>query len=314
VSNTENSIPLHDVWHYTDVDRRFWEEHLESWLPRRIFDAHTHVNEPQYLVVKMTEEKRRQFWVNEVAEPIGAAAAGHCHETVFPGREFSCLVFGHPSLDFDIEGSNASLQAECADRDWYRLAVVKPQWSPQRVAGELDQAGVLGVKVYYSMISDDPKTRDKHLEASIFEFLPHEQLELLNARRAWLTLHVPKADRLGQPDNIREIKQIRDQYPNIVLVIAHIALRWRCSVPAESYTVPTTPSSTCADDAPGVADLTSTTPTIRSTSISTASRRRWKHNTRSTCTRPYAPSNRLARTWTCLERTSRQFSPATHDA
>lgn len=39
-------IPLHYVWQYTDVDRAFWQEHLEGWLPSRIFDAHTHVIDP----------------------------------------------------------------------------------------------------------------------------------------------------------------------------------------------------------------------------------------------------------------------------
>ena len=27
--------PLYHVWQYTDVDRRFWQEHLEDWVPRR---------------------------------------------------------------------------------------------------------------------------------------------------------------------------------------------------------------------------------------------------------------------------------------
>jgi len=222
-------VPLHHVWQYTGVDRAFWQEHLDSWLPLRIFDAHTHVCEPHLRVEEMTEEKRRQYWVNEVAEPIGAADAQRCFETVFPDRGFSCLVFGHPSLEYDIEGSNASLQAECVKRAWYRLAVVRPQWSAERVAAELDLPGVLGVKVYYAMIGNDLTTRDRYLEAGIFDFLPHHQLELLNERGAWVTLHVPKADRLGHPRNIAQIKQIRRQYPNVVLVIAHLG---RC------YTMP----------------------------------------------------------------------------
>ena len=78
-------------------------------------------------------------------------------------------------------------------------------------------------------ISDDPTTRDKHLEASIFDFLPHHQLELLNQRHAWVTLHVPRAERLGHPANIAEIQELRRKYPNIVLVIAHLG---RC------YTLP----------------------------------------------------------------------------
>lgn len=223
-------VPLHHVWQYTDVDRRFWQEHLEDWVPARIFDAHTHVNEPEFRLVEMTQQRRRQYWVNEVAEPIPAADAARCHELVFPHRQLSCLAFGHPSLDFDIRRSNARLQAECVERAWYRLAVVGPDWSAEQVAAELDLPNTLGVKVYYGLIpGQDLATRDKYLEASIFDFLPHHQLEMLDQRGAWVTLHVPKADRLGHPANIAEIKQIRQRYPNLLLVIAHLG---------RSYTLP----------------------------------------------------------------------------
>jgi len=222
-------IPLHHVWQFTDVDRAFWAEHLEEWVPHKVFDAHTHVNEPEHLVEPMTEQKRRQYWVNEVSEPIAAVDAARCQQIVFPGREFSCLVFGYPTLEYDVEASNASLQAACVERGWHRLAVVRPQWSADRVARELDMPNVLGVKVYYSLIGQDAASRDKHLEAGIFDFLPHHQLELLDRRGAWVTLHVPKADRLGHPDNIAEIRRMRRQYPNVVLVIAHLG---RC------YTLP----------------------------------------------------------------------------
>ena len=224
-----NPLPLYYVWQYTDVDRRFWQEHLARWLPRRIFDAHTHVNEPRFRLEQMTDQKRRQYWVNELTEPIGAADAQRCQETVLPDREFSCLAFGLADLDYDIQGSNAALQAECARRGWYCLKVVRPDWSAEQVARELDQANVLGVKVYYALIGQDKQTRDKYLEANILDFLPHHQLEVLNRRRAWVTLHVPKEDRLGHPDNIRQIRDIREQYPDVRLVIAHLG---------RSYTLP----------------------------------------------------------------------------
>ena len=228
-------IPLHHVWQYTDVDRAFWFEHLEPWLPQRIFDAHTHVTEPSFRREAMSEEKRRQYWVNEVAEPIGADDAERCSKLVFPGREFSCLCFGSASLDFDIEGENANLQSQCVQRGWYRLALVRPQWSAERVARELDQPRVLGVKVYYALISNDPNSRDKHLEASIFDFLPHHQLELLNQRHCWVTLHVPKADRLGHPSNIAEIKEIRRKYPDITLVLAHLGRCYTMAHASEAF-------------------------------------------------------------------------------
>ncbi|MEN8255653.1 MAG: amidohydrolase family protein [Verrucomicrobiota bacterium] len=216
------SIPLHHVWEYTDVDRAFWNEHLADWLPQKIFDAHTHVNEPTFRREEPTEASRRQYWVSEVNDPIGAADAQRCYETVFPGRDFSCLAFGMPGLDYDIEGSNADLDMQCIQRGWKSLAVVRPQWSAEKVSELLDQTSVIGIKVYYALISVDKTTRDRHIEASIFEFLPHHQLEVLNERKSWLTLHVPKADRLGHPDNITEVKKVREMYPDIKLVIAHL--------------------------------------------------------------------------------------------
>ncbi len=217
-----NPVSLHHVWNYTEVDRVFWNEHLADWLPHKIFDAHTHVNDPRFRLEEPTEAMRRQYWVSEVSEPIGAADAQRCYETVFPGCDFSCLAFGMPSFDYDIVGSNADLGRQCVQRGWKSLAVVLPQWSAEKVTALLDQPSVIGVKVYYSLISEDKTTRDKHIEASIFEFVPPHQLEVLNARKAWLMLHVPKADRLGHPDNIREVRELRERYPDIIVVIAHL--------------------------------------------------------------------------------------------
>ncbi len=214
--------PLYFVWNYTDVDRVFWDEHLEDWVPQRIFDAHTHVALVSHRLVPMTETMRKQYWVNELFEPIDAPTAARCYQTVFPGRAFSCLAFGMPDLDFDLDAGNAYLQSECSPRGWLSLAVVRPDWPQAKIAALLDSLGVVGVKPYYSLIGLNRDTRDAHLEASIFEFLPHHILEVLNDRHAWVTLHVPKAARLGHPDNLREVREIRRRYPNIALVIAHL--------------------------------------------------------------------------------------------
>ena len=123
-------MPLHHVWEYTDVDRAFWQRPLEDWVPGGVFAAHPHVTEPRIRLDERTEEMRRQYWVNELREPIGAADAQRCYETVFPGREFSCLAFGHPGLEYDIAASNASLPVECARRGWSCLIVSRPDCRP----------------------------------------------------------------------------------------------------------------------------------------------------------------------------------------
>jgi len=217
-----NPVHLHYIYNYTSVDRAFWDEKLEPWLPARIIDAHTHIMDPRFRLQPMTETMRRQYWVNEVAEPIDAASAERCHRTVFPNREVSCVALGKPSLDFDLDGGNAYVQEESVKRGWHSLAIFQPQWTQEKVAALLDLPGVIGVKPYYTLISESRETRDAHLEASIFEFLPHHVLEVVNARHAWITLHVPRAARLGHPDNVREVRELRRRYPKIVLVIAHL--------------------------------------------------------------------------------------------
>jgi hypothetical protein len=220
---------LHHVFDYTDVDRAFWAEHLEDWVPAGIIDAHIHVTNPDHRLRPETEEMRHQYWVNEVFAPLAADTADHCNATVFPGRDVTCLAFGTPSLVFDLDAGNEYARTQCLARGWHSLALLRPQWNAERVAQELDKPGVIGVKPYYALIGSSTKTRDTYIEASIFDFLPHHALEVLNARGAWVTLHVPHADRLGHPQNIAEVKEIRRRYPRITLVIAHLG---------RSYTLP----------------------------------------------------------------------------
>ena len=78
--------PLYFVWDYNDVDRAFWAEHLEGWLPRRMMDAHTHIFDARFRLEPMTDAMRRQYWVNELLEPIDAPTAERCYRTVFPNR------------------------------------------------------------------------------------------------------------------------------------------------------------------------------------------------------------------------------------
>jgi len=215
-------IPLTHLWNYTDVDRGFWAAHLEAWVPPRIFDTHVHVTDAACLRRPLTDERRRQHWVMEVSGPLSGNALAQCDATTYPGRKVSHLAFGWPDLGYDLEAGNEYAGRECLQHGWRALALLDPHWPAERVAQELDAPGVVGVKPYYALIGEDPAGRDRYIEASIFDFLPHAALEVLNERGAWVTLHPPKADRLPHPDNIREIREIRRRYPKVILVIPHL--------------------------------------------------------------------------------------------
>ncbi|MBT4756820.1 MAG: amidohydrolase family protein [Opitutae bacterium] len=214
-------IKLHHKFNYTDVDRAFWAKHLEDWVPQRVYDSHIHIIDQSYQLETVSEEMKKSYWVQELQNMLSADVAGHCYQTVFPGRDVCCTGFGWPFLGWEIEGSNEYVWTHLPAKKWNALAVVRPTWVAEQVEWLLSHPGVIGVKPYYSLIGHDASSRDKYIEASIFDFLPHHQLEVLNDHKAWVTMHVPKADRLGHPENQRDIKEIRNKYPDIRLVIAH---------------------------------------------------------------------------------------------
>jgi hypothetical protein len=222
-------IHLHHVFTYDDRDRDFWDRHLEDWVPRRIVDAHVHFVDPAFQVETITDELRRSHWSLEVSDMQSAGTLERCLGILYPGREVSCVGFGFPSLGWDIEGANAHVAEEARKRGWRALAIVRPTWVAEQLASILDRPGVIGVKPYYMLLGYDRTGRDRFIESSIFDFLPRHQLEVLDGRGSWVTLHVPRAARLGHPDNLREIREIRRRYPRIKLVIAHYG---RC------YTLP----------------------------------------------------------------------------
>ena len=231
-----NEIPLHHVHTYNDVDRAFWNTHLEEWVPKHIIDGHVHIVHPRYQIETISDEMRRDYWVNELSDMQDAETADHCYATVYPGRDVHCVGFAYPGLGWEVEGSNRYTQEEMTKRNCHSLAVVRPTWVAEQVASLLDRPDVIGVKPYYTLIGFDPTTRDRYLEASIFDFLPHHQLEVLEDRGAWVTLHVPKADRLAHPDNIREIQEIRKRYPNIKVVVAHFGRSYTLAHAKEGLT------------------------------------------------------------------------------
>jgi predicted TIM-barrel fold metal-dependent hydrolase len=214
-------IKLHDVFTYTAVDREFWAAHLEDWVPKRVYDSHIHIIDQSFQIETVSEEMKKSIWVQELQNMMSADVAEHCFKTVFPGRDVCCNGFGWPFLGWEIEGSNEYVWTHLPEKNWTALAMVRPTWVAEQVEWLLSHPGVIGVKPYYTLIGHDANSRDKYIETSIFDFLPHHQLEVLNAHRAWVTLHVPSAARLGHPANLSDIKEIRRRYPDIKLVIAH---------------------------------------------------------------------------------------------
>ena len=57
---------LLSFYEYREVDHRFWMENLEDWVPGSILDAHVHIVDPRLQIETITEEMKRDYWVNRI--------------------------------------------------------------------------------------------------------------------------------------------------------------------------------------------------------------------------------------------------------
>ncbi len=220
---------LHPYFEYTDVDRRFLEERLDPWLPGEIFDAHRHVQLPEHLDGS-EEPYRRDSFPEGIAGPESVEQARLGYEIMFPDREVEMLAFGSPQSNVRAAENNAYVSeefTETADGLEARpangkggscgLALNRPDWETERLLKELRWPAIIGVKPYERL---NPGFEGG--DASIFDFMPHHQLELMDELGAWLTLHLPRQERLADRENIEEIMELRARYPHLVLVVAHL--------------------------------------------------------------------------------------------
>jgi hypothetical protein len=206
----------HPYFEYTDVDRRFFEERLDPYLPERIFDAHRHVQLPEHLDESEEPFKRGSF-PEGIAGPESVEQARLAYEIMFPGREVEMLGFGSPQSNVLARANNEWVSEQFAGSGSAGLALNRPDWGPERILEALRRPAIIGLKPYERL--------DREFEggdASIFDFMPHHQLEVLDELGAWLTLHLPRAERLADRDNIEEILELRARYPHVVLVVAHL--------------------------------------------------------------------------------------------
>jgi predicted TIM-barrel fold metal-dependent hydrolase len=121
-----------------------------------------------------------------------------------------------PVKEADLRENNRYLADEQSKEKLTAFMCIKPKWSDEEIEKGLEEQGFLGVKPYPDMVSGV-----KGADISIFDFMPPHQWEILNRHRKAVMLHLPRKERLPADENIRELKQIRQKYPDLVIIVAH---------------------------------------------------------------------------------------------
>lgn len=199
-----------------DVDRRVWNDELAPWLPERILDFHVHVSLPEHSG-DISPERMAANWAMEVGVAQPWEELRETYDALFPDRAVGCLAFGAVHREALIEQNNAYVLSG-ARTDASRASALlcsRPEWPADVIEAQL-ALGYAGLKPYPDLVPGGDG------EVSVFDFLPNGHLQVLDAAGGILMLHLPRAGRIGDADNVREVREIRQRFPGIRLVIAHI--------------------------------------------------------------------------------------------
>lgn len=217
------------MWRETtqhERNARIFREELDDFLPARILDAHTHV-------------------FGEGTLPAGEtySCAGHsiAHYTVaelcadmdalFPGRQTSALCFGMPRSLSEVEGGNEYVARACDGKRCRGLYLFHPgRETPESLAAALDSGHFLGLKPYPDFAAQ--AARVPLAEVEVRQMLPDWALEVVNARKGVIVLHIGRPGRLEDPVNRRQVADICCAWPCLRVVLAHIGRAYylRCIV------------------------------------------------------------------------------------
>ena len=200
---------------YLETDRQVYEQELKDFLPEKIFDAHVHLFDESCIPQGYEFPPKscyRKFGCRFTLENY----LEHVRE-MLPGQELYLNHFGHPSPGFELDASANYTGKVSDDRKYFGMALISPHDDILSIQKRIRANRLIGYKPYLDFV--DWKKKD---EITIFDMLPHEQMEYANAGELAVTLHIPRQGRLADPVNQRQMVELCLRYPHAKLIFAHI--------------------------------------------------------------------------------------------
>lgn len=206
------------LFEITPYDRKVYEEELKDFLPDKILDIHTHVWRKEFCAKKEPvpgEVKRTVNWPDLVAADNPIEDLQETYRLMFPGKEVRAMMFSGT----DASDANNRYVSESSQRSGFpALYFSDPRQSADELEEIIREGGFLGIKSY---LDKAPAYLDV-AEIRIYDFFPRHQLERMDRMGAIVMLHIPRNGRLKDPVNIAQILEIKRDFPNLRLIIAHV--------------------------------------------------------------------------------------------
>jgi len=157
-------------------------------------------------------------WPSRIARENTIEDLQESYRLLFPDKQAVPMIFGTIPAIEHIGTINAYVSESALAHKFPSLIFAIPQWNSTEFEEKVIAGKFLGAKVYLSLAD----TSIPEEEITIFDFLPHHQLEVLN-KHGWIVLlHIPRKARLRDPLNLAQMVEIESRYPNIKVIIAHV--------------------------------------------------------------------------------------------
>lgn len=201
------------------LDKQIWEEELSDFVPKKIYDIHTHIYCWKFnldIKKKLGPYKYQGKYFPKVSMDI----ADIVDKVMMPGRIVSRLSFPFPyNYPCDFESSNKYLATEVLKRKGsFGLILVNPKMTVREIEKNLINSNAIGFKPYrvYS------KTGDA-VNAKITDFMPEQQIKIAEKYGLIIMMHLSKKDAIADTHNISDILKLSQKYPNVKWILAHCA-------------------------------------------------------------------------------------------
>jgi predicted TIM-barrel fold metal-dependent hydrolase len=181
-----------------------------------ILDAHTHINLPEHLA-SIPQSRIDGDWALQSAFEMPFEDAQGFAARLFPGVDYRFAAFPFPIKEADTNGNNEYIASLVKSKKIsYGLYTTRPDIKTELIEEALSAGGFAGLKPYPDYVS-----AYKGAEVSIPEFLPKEHCALAEKYGKCIVLHLPRAGRFADENNVKELKEIAEAFPKLKIIIAH---------------------------------------------------------------------------------------------
>ena len=202
----------------TQTDRRIYDQELRDFLPKEIYDIHSHLWLESFWATPDSDNLRAVSWPYLVARDNSGEDLAETYRLLFPGKRVVPMVFANPEPNDDLTVHNRYVRQNADAYRYPSLYFSHPKQTADEVERGVLEGGFLGLKSYLNLSPANIPEPD----IRILDFFPPKHLEVLNRHRWIMMLHIPRPGRLRDPQNLADIAWIKRTYPDIRLILAHV--------------------------------------------------------------------------------------------